>query len=105
MSFEFTKILDPNNIAPTLVATDVSHLGVIDGEGIRHLTIREGLRMFGYPESYSLEFLNNTNTNKAKAFDLLGNTVVVPAIKNIALRLASTYKNDNIINKKILCAS
>lgn len=105
LSFEFTKILDPNNIAPTLVATDVSHLGVIDGEGIRHLTIREGLRMFGYPESYSLEFLNNTNTNKAKAFDLLGNTVVVPAIKNIALRLASTYKNDNIINKKILCAS
>lgn len=105
LSFEFTKILDPNNIAPTLVATDVSHLGVIDGEGIRRLTIREGLRMFGYPESYSLEFLNNTNTNKAKAFDLLGNTVVVPAIKNIALRLASTYKNDNIINKKILCAN
>lgn len=104
LSFEFTKILDPNDIAPTLVATDVSHLGIVDGEGIRHLTIREGLRMFGYPESYSLDLFDNTSTNKAKAFDLLGNTVVVPAIKNIALRLASTYKNDNIVDKELLCA-
>lgn len=105
LSYEFTKILDPNDIAPTLVATDVSHLGIVDGEGIRRLTIREGLRMFGYPESYSLDIFDNTSTNKAKAFDLLGNTVVVPAIKNIALRLASTYKNDNIVNKELLCAS
>lgn len=105
LSFEFTKILDPNDIAPTLVATDVSHLGIVDGEGIRRMTIREGLRMFGYPESYSLDIFDNTSTNKAKAFDLLGNTVVVPAIKNIALRLASTYKNDNIVDKKLLCAS
>ena len=105
LSYEFTKILDPNDIAPTLVATDVSHLGIVDGEGIRRLTIREGLRMFGYPESYSLDFFDNTSTNKAKAFDLLGNTVVVPAIKNIALRLAGTYKNDNIVDKELLCAS
>lgn len=105
LSYEFTKILDPNDIAPTLVATDVSHLGIVDGEGIRHLTIREGLRMFGYPESYSLDIFDNTSTNKAKAFDLLGNTVVVPAIKNIALRLVSTYKNDNIIDKELLCTS
>ena len=105
LSFEFTKILDPNDIAPTLVATDVSHLGIVDGEGIRRMTIREGLRMFGYPESYNLDIFDNTSTNKAKAFDLLGNTVVVPAIKNIALRLASTYKNDNTVDKKLLCAS
>ena len=105
LSYEFTKILDPNDIAPTLVATDVSHLGIVDGEGIRRLTIREGLRMFGYPETYSLDIFDNTSTNKAKAFDLLGNTVVVPAIKNIALRLACTYKNDNIIDKELLCAS
>lgn len=105
LSYEFTKILDPNDIAPTLVATDVSHIGIVDGEGIRRLTIREGLRMFGYPESYSLDFFDNTITNKAKAFDLLGNTVVVPAIKNIALRLAGTYKNDNIVDKELLCTS
>lgn len=105
LSFEFTKILDPNSIAPTLVATDISHLGVIDGEGIRKLTIREGLRMFGYPESYNLDFFNNSKTNKLKAFDLLGNTVVVPAIKNIALRLANTYKKDNVENNELLYVS
>lgn len=103
LSFEFTKILNPEDVAPTLVATDVSHIGVIDGQGIRRLTIREGLRMFGYPETYSLEFLNNTKTNKAKAFDLLGNTVVVPAVRNIAKRLAKAYLKDCIdINEVLL---
>ena len=104
LSFEFTKILDPNDIAPTIVATDVSHLGIVDGKGIRRLTIREGLRMFGYPESYNLDFFDNTNTNKAKAFDLLGNTVVVPAIRSIAQRLAITHKKDNALNTKFLLA-
>lgn len=85
LSFEFTKILNPNEVVPTLVATDISHLGVIDGKGIRRLTTREGLRLFGYPENYSLDFLDN-DKDRVKAFDLLGNTVVVPAIKNICLR-------------------
>jgi hypothetical protein len=40
-----------------------------------------------------------------KAFDLLGNTVVVPAIKNIALRLANTYKKDNVENNELLYVS
>ena len=82
LSFEISKILDPFNVAPTLVATDVSRLAVIDTNGLRRLSIREGLRLFGYPETYSLEMLNYTD-----AYDLLGNTVVVPVIKEVAIKL------------------
>lgn len=81
LSFEISKILDSNGFAPTLVATDMSKLAVIDGDGIRKLTIREGLRLFGFPEDYQI------NLPESKAFDLLGNTVVVPIIKEVAKRL------------------
>lgn len=81
LSFDISKILDPNGIAPTLVATDMSKLAVIDGLGIRKLTIREGLRLFGFPENYQIKL------PVAKAFDLLGNTVVVPVIEEIAKRI------------------
>ena len=91
LSFEFTKILDPEDIAPTLVATDVSKIGVVDGNGIRKLTIREGLRLFGYPEEYSLSMFKDDNKGLKNAFDLLGNTVVVPTVKSIATRLGENY--------------
>ena len=51
LSFPFTKFLDPNKPCLTLVATDASHLGVIDGQNIRQLTIRECLRLNGFPEN------------------------------------------------------
>ncbi|MDO4831439.1 MAG: DNA (cytosine-5-)-methyltransferase [Clostridia bacterium] len=82
LSFEYTKILDPNSVTPTLVATDVVKLAVPVNGGIRPLTINEGLRLFGYPENYDLSFLR-----PAEAFDLLGNTVCVPVIKAISVRL------------------
>lgn len=91
LSFEFTKILDSNDIAPTLVATDVSHMAVVDGPGIRKLTLREGLRMFGYPENYNLSMFNDDSTGLAKAFDLLGNTVGVPVVKAVAEKLCDAY--------------
>ena len=81
LSFEISKILDPGDIAPTLVATDMNKLAVVDGDGIRQLTVREGLRLFGFPESYKINLPQN------KAFDLLGNTVVVPIIQEIAYRI------------------
>lgn len=87
LSFEFTKILDPNKLAPTLVAMDVSRLGILDGNGLRRLTIREGQRLCGFPEEYDLSFLKET-----EAFDLLGNTVCVPVIKEICSRIATSYK-------------
>jgi len=82
LSFEYSQILNPLCVAPTLVATDVSRLGVPISEGIRPLTIREGLRLFGFPESYSLDFLEHNH-----AFDLLGNTVCVPVVEHVAKSL------------------
>ena len=86
LSFEFSKILDPNDIAPTLVAMDVAKLGVVDGNGIRRLTIRECQRICGYPDDYDLSDLS-----EVEAFDLLGNTVCVPVIKDIANKLGEYY--------------
>jgi len=86
LSFEFSHILAPDSLAPTLVATDVSHLGVVDGDGVRRLTIREGQRLCGYPEDYDMSMLK-----QQEAFDLLGNTVCVPVIRAIAERLAHRY--------------
>ena len=79
LSFEYSKILDPQDITPTLVATDVLRLGIPVGDGIRPMTTREGLRLFGFPESYDLEFLK-----LKEAFDLLGNTVCVPVIEYVS---------------------
>ena len=81
LSFEVGKVLGPNNIAPTLVAMDMQKIFVPDEGGIRRLTLREGLRMFGYPDDYKF------NISEKLGFDLLGNTVVVPVIKAVASRL------------------
>lgn len=88
LSFDISKILEPKGIAPTLVATDMNKLAVVDGNGIRKLTIREGLRLFGFPEEYQINLPEN------KAFDLLGNTVVVSVIEEIATR---------IVIQKLIC--
>jgi DNA (cytosine-5)-methyltransferase 1 len=94
LSFEINKILDPNDIAPTLVATDVSRLAVPDNGGLRRLTIREGLRLFGYPEWYEIP------VKETEAFDLLGNTVAVPVVEHVASQLAEIYVNNVIENKE-----
>jgi DNA (cytosine-5)-methyltransferase 1 len=81
LSFPINKILNPYDIAPTLVATDMQRLAVVDGKGLRCLTIREGLRLFGFSEDYQINLPIN------KAFDLLGNTVVVTVVKEISERI------------------
>ena len=81
LSFEITKILDPASIAPTLVAMDMQKLVVVDGNGLRKLSLREGLRLFWYPEDYQFD------VSEKDGFDLLGNTVVVPVIKAVCSRL------------------
>lgn len=88
LSFEINKILDPNDIAPTLVATDVSRLAVPDNGGLRRLTIREGLRLFGYPEWYEIP------VKETEAFDLLGNTVAVPVVEHVAKEVAKIYERN-----------
>lgn len=91
LSFEINKVLDPKDIAPTLVATDVSRLAVPDGNGLRRLTIREGLRLFGYPEWYEIP------TKEYDAFDLLGNTVAVPVVEFVANKLAQVYVSELVV--------
>ena len=81
LSFEISKVMGPNEIAPTLVAMDMQKLYVADNGGLRRLTLREGLRLFGYPETMHL------NVSEKDGFDLLGNTVVVPVIKAVCSRL------------------
>ena len=82
LSFEITEILDNEGISPTLVAMDAEKLAVVDGNGVRRLTIREGLRLFGFPDTYILSSVSHKS-----AFDLLGNTVVVPVIEKVASEL------------------
>ena len=89
MSYEVSKILDPNGIAPTLVAMDMQHLYVPDGEGIRKFSLREGLRLFGYPEDFRFII------NQSEGYDLLGNTVVVPVIKAVSSRLLQLEQGDD----------
>lgn len=88
MSFEVSKVLSPAEIAPTLVAMDMQRLFVPDGNGIRRLTLREGLRLFGYPDDYKF------NVSIDEGYDLLGNTVVVPVIKAVSERVLDVYERE-----------
>ena len=88
LSFEFSKILSPDELVPTLVAMDMDKMGVVDGNGIRHLSVREGQKLCGYdPDTYDLSMIK-----EKEAFDLLGNTVCVPVISAISEKIAATLK-------------
>lgn len=90
LSFEINKILDPQGVAPTLVAMDMKKIYVTDGDGVRPLTLREGLRLFGYPDDFQFP------VNQDEGFDLLGNTVAVPVIAAVADRLAEVYNKKQV---------
>lgn len=82
LSFPIAKILDPKGVAPTLVATEYGKIAIALKQGVRKLTVREGLRLSGFPESYNLDGLSYRD-----AFDLIGNTVMPPVIKAVSMRL------------------
>ena len=86
LSFEINKVMSPDEIAPTLVAMDMQKLYVEDNGGLRRLSLREGLRLCGYPDNIKF------NVKEKEGFDLLGNTVVVPVIQAVANRLLETFK-------------
>lgn len=88
MSFEINKIMGKKDIAPTLVAMDMQRLYVTDCNGVRNLSLREGLRLFGYPDDYKF------NIEKNLGYDLLGNTVVVPVIAAVSSRVLDIYCKD-----------
>ena len=74
---------------------DMSTNGVVDGDGIRHVTLREGLRFFGYPDTYSLEDFE-TPKKIDDGYDLIGNSVCVPVIKAVALRLLDRIYQEGV---------
>ncbi len=93
LSYEINKVLDPNGTTPTLVATDMARLVVPDGKGLRRMTLREGLRLFGYPEWFKMPVKID------EGFDLLGNTVAVNVVIAVAERLANVYKETYLTTK------
>ena len=72
---------------------DMQHLYVTDGSGVRKLSLREGLRLFGYPDDYKL------NVERNLGYDLLGNTVVVPVIAEVSSRVLDIYCSDGGTSK------
>ncbi len=95
LSFAISSFLDRDKPAKTIVAMDMGNIGVIDNGGIRHLTLREGLRLFGYPETYSLKLFEKSNRDIKLGYDLIGNSVCVPVIKAISERLLDKITSEN----------
>ena len=77
LSFPISKILDPNDISPTLTATDSNKLAVIiDNQVVRTLNTLELIRICGFPDHYKIpEHVNS--------YDLFGNMATPPVIKEL----------------------
>lgn len=90
LSFEVSKILDPDSFSPTLVATDLGRVGVVDGKKVRRLTMTEQLRLFGFPDDFAIP------VKETLAHDVFGNTVPIPVVSAISNRLLSKifFKTD-----------
>jgi len=82
LSYPIAKILHPEGLVPTLVATEAGKIGVVTNKGVRPISVREGLRFSGFPDEYNLD-----DIPYSKAFDLIGNTVMPPVIKSVVKRL------------------
>ena len=99
LSFEISKILDPGGVTPTLVATDLDRMMVIDRSGLRRLSIPEMLRLFGFSDSMTVDLKRN------EIVDLLGNSVPVNMVEAVADRLLKVLinsdKNQNLIDKNL----
>jgi DNA (cytosine-5)-methyltransferase 1 len=99
LSFEISKILDPNGVSPTLVATDLDRMMVIDRRGLRRLSIPEMLRLFGFSDSMIVDLKRN------EIVDLLGNSVPVNMVEAVADRmlrvLINSDENQNLIDKNL----
>ena len=87
LSFEISKILDPRGVTPTLVATDLDRMMVIEKKGLRRLSIVEMLRLFGFADSMTVSLKRN------EIVDLLGNSVPVNIVECVAERLIGLILN------------
>ena len=91
LSFPFVSFQDDNSPLNTIVATDISHLGIIEKNGIRHISTKELLQAFGYPIDFEKHFNFISKTNQ---FDLFGNTVCVPVVSYCVKQVLETFKNE-----------
>jgi DNA (cytosine-5)-methyltransferase 1 len=77
LSFPISKILNPDDIAPTLTATDSSKLVVIiDDIYIRSLNHTELKKICGFPESFIIP-------KDVNEYDLFGNMATPPVLTSI----------------------
>lgn len=95
LSFEISKILDPKGVTPTLVATDLDRMMVIDNKGLRRLSITEMLRLFGFKDSMKVDL------KRTEIVDLLGNSVPVNMVKAVSERLICLITNPSDFEKFI----
>lgn len=77
LSFPVSKILDLNDVSPTLTATDSNKLAIfIDNNVIRQLNTLELTRICGFPDNFKIpEHVNS--------YDLFGNMATPPVIKEL----------------------
>lgn len=77
LSFPISKILDPNDVSPTLTATDSHKLGVIiNNRIIRNLNVNEIKKLCGFPDSFIIPAHVNY-------YDLFGNMATPPVLEAI----------------------
>lgn len=77
LSFPISKILDPNDVAPTLTATDSHKLALIINEKIiRNLTSNEMKKICGFPDTYIIP-------DQVNYCDLFGNMATPPVLEAI----------------------
>jgi len=91
LSFPIAKILNPDELVPTIVATEVGKIAVSTNEGVRSITVKEGLSFSGFPDWYKLD-----NISYRKSFDLLGNTVMPPVISYVSDSLIEVHLKNHV---------
>ena len=82
LSFPVNHIIDPNGMCPTIVATEAGKIAVATQWGVRPITVKEGLAFSGFPNDFNLDMVSYK-----EAFDLLGNTVMPPVIREVSNRI------------------
>lgn len=95
-------LVGPNDVARTLSARyhkDGSEILINQGKGKtpRRLTIRECARLMGYPESYKIDQVSDT-----QAYRQFGNSVVVPVVERVARSVIAALKEPALSKPKLV---
>ena len=77
LSFPVSKVLDPDDVSPTLTATESNKLAVdINNSIIRRLNTLELTRICGFPDSFKIP-------DHVNSYDLFGNMATPPVIREL----------------------